>query len=186
MPVIGSEEWFALQVIPRHEKKVATLLEHCGCEHLLPVCKTGRRWSDRIKAIDLPLFPGYVFFRTQRPLMEIVRSVPGIIRIVSFGGKPHPVPEEDIEVLKRLTGLERDIRPSSYLNVGQRVRVVAGPLLGLTGIIIGVKKRFRLVLAVDLIMKSVSAEIEQSEVAPGIYGSGEYDPYPRIPHGHHE
>src|SRR5579871_6252125 len=110
MPVINSEDWFALQVVPRHEKKVDTLLGHSGCEHLLPVCNASRKWSDRVKTIEQPLFPGYVFFRTQRSLMEIVRSVPGIIRIVSFGGKPHPVPEEEIEALKRLTGVERDVR----------------------------------------------------------------------------
>jgi len=185
MPFFNSKDWFALQVMPRHEKKVDTLLDQSGCEHLLPTCLKGRKWSDRVKTLEQPLFPGYVFFRTQRSLMEIVRSVPGVIRIVSFGGKPEPVPGEDIEALKRLASTDRDVRPFSYLNVGQKVQVIAGPLQGLTGIITEFKKRYRLVIAVDLIMKSVSVEIEESEVAPG-NGGIKGDASPQMDLGHYE
>lgn len=97
--------------------------------------------------------------------MEAVRSTPGIIRIVCFGGKPHPVPDEDIEALRCVTGLAREIDPHPYLNAGQKVQVVSGPMAGVSGVIVQFKKRNRLVLSVDVIMKSVSVEIDDSEVA---------------------
>ena len=165
MPFCDTKHWFALQVVPRHEKAVDTILGHNGCEHLLPTCKIRRRWSDRVKTVEEPLFPGYVFCRSQRSLIEMARSVPGIIRIVSFGGKPHPVPDEEIDALKRIGCVENDVRPFPYLNVGQKVQVITGPLLGITGIITEFKKRCWLVMSVDFIMKSVSVEIERSEVA---------------------
>jgi transcription antitermination factor NusG len=186
MPFFDSKDWFALQVIPRHEKKVDILLGQNGCEHLLPTYLKGRKWSDRVKTIEQPLFPGYVFFRTHRSLMEIMRSIPGIIRIVSFGGRPGPVPEEDIEALKRLARTDRDVRPFSYLNVGQKVQVVAGPLQGLTGIITEFKKRCRLVIAVDMIMKSVAVEIKESEVAPGVCAGIKVNASPQMGLGQYE
>ena len=157
--------WFALQVVPRHEKSVDNILEYRGYTHFLPTYHVRRRWSDRIRLVEQPLFPGYVFCRSQSNLMEVIRDSPGIIRIVAFGTKPHPVPDKEIEALQQIVQGKREYSVFPYLNVGQKVRVISGPLTGISGTIMKFKNRDRLVISVDVIMKSVSVEIDQSEVA---------------------
>ena len=157
--------WFALQVMPRHEKSVDKFLEYKGYDHFLPTYCVRRRWSDRVRVVEEPLFPGYVFCRGQRDLMEVIRSSPGVIRIVAFGGRPHPVPDKEIEALQQIVRGKREYSASSYLNVGQKVQVISGPLTGIIGIITHFKNHDRLVISLDVIMKSVSVEIDQSEVA---------------------
>lgn len=163
---VEKERWFAVQVTPRHEKKVALLLEYKSYRHFLPTSQVRRRWSDRIKILDEPLFPGYVFCQSRAPLLSGLRGTPGIIRIVNFGGKPCPVPDCDIEDLLRVIQSGRDVAGCPYLAAGQTVQVVSGPLIGVSGTITQIKKRNRLVLSLDVIMKSISVEIGESEVAP--------------------
>jgi transcription antitermination factor NusG len=157
--------WFALQVVPRHEKSVDKILEYRGYTHFLPTYRVRRRWSDRVSVVEEPLFPGYVFCRSQSNLMETIRGSPGIIRIVTFGGRPHPVPDEEIEALQQIVRGKREYSAFRYLNVGQKVRVISGPLTGVSGTITQFKNRDRLVISLEVIMKSVSVEIDQSEVA---------------------
>jgi len=166
MLTIESEPWFALQVTPRHEKRVETILQHKNYGHFLPMCRTRRNWSDRIKTIEQPLFPGYVFVRCPLSSVGKVRGTPGIIRIVSFGGKPCPVPDAQIRALQRVIDSNRGLTSFPYLAAGQKVQIVAGPLSGITGIIIQLKNRHRLIVAVDLIMRSVSVEIDELEAEP--------------------
>ena len=162
----GEAIWFVLQVIPRHEGKVAKILELRGYAHFLPTYRTRRKWTDRVKVIEQPLFPGYVFCERHASLMEVVHRTPGIIRLVSFGGKPGVVAEEEISALKRIIDSDRDVCSFPFLSTGQKVEVIAGPLMGVSGIITQFKNRDRLVLSVELIMKSISVEIDRSEVAP--------------------
>jgi transcription antitermination factor NusG len=157
--------WFALQVVPRHEKSVDKMLELRGYNHFLPTYRVRRRWSDRVRVVEEPLFPGYVFCSSQSNLMEIVRGSFGIIRIVAFGGRPHPVPDKEIEALLRIVHGQREYSSCSYLSVGQKVQVISGPLTGISGTITRFKQRDRLVLSLEVIMKSVSVDIDQSEVA---------------------
>jgi transcription antitermination factor NusG len=161
-----SSPWLALQVFPRHEKKVDVILQNRGYVHFLPTCHRQRKWSDRVKTIEEPLFPGYVFCRGQQTLMEIVRATPGIVRIVSFGGKPYPISDKEIEALQCIVGCGREVGSLSYLCTGLKVKVVSGPLLGVTGMIIQVKNRNRLVLSVDVVMKSIHVDIDRAEVVP--------------------
>lgn len=157
--------WFALQVVPKHEKSVDSILEYRGYNHFLPTYRARRRWSDRVRFVEQPLFPGYVFCKSQRNLMEVIRSSPGIIRIVAFGGKPLPVPDKEIEALQQIVCGKREYSAFPYLSVGQKVQVISGPLTGISGTITQFKNRDRLVISLDVIMKSVSVEIDQSEVA---------------------
>lgn len=156
--------WFALQVVPRHEKSVDKILEYRGYNHFLPTYRVRRRWSDRVSVVEEPLFPGYVFCRSQSNLMEIIRGSPGIIRIVAFGGRPHPVPDKEIEALQQIVRGKREYSAFPYLNVGQKVQVISGPLTGVSGIITQFKNRDRLVISLEVIMQSVSVEIYRSEV----------------------
>jgi transcription antitermination factor NusG len=96
--------------------------------------------------------------------MEVIRGSPGIIRIVAFGGKPHPVPDKEIEALQQIIRGKREYSAFPYLNVGQKVHVISGPLTGISGTIMQFKNRDRLIISLDVVMKSVSVEIERWEV----------------------
>lgn len=160
-----SSSWFVLQVTPHHEMMVSSLLNYKGYQEFVPTYSTSRRWSDRQKLLTLPLFPGYVFCRAVTNAVGLVRATPGVIRIVGTGGKPSPVPDEQIDSLRQVINAGLNAQPCGrYLKAGQLVQIMRGPLTGVVGMIIRVKKSARLVLSVDLTMKSVWVEIDASEV----------------------
>jgi transcription antitermination factor NusG len=164
MSAYVSESWFAVQVAPRHEKKVATILEYKGYEHFLPTYQSRRKWSDRIKTIDQPMFPGYVFCRTgQQSTDALILTTPGAMRVVGFSGKPYPIAEEEIEAIRRVAA-SSNIEPIPYLKIGEKVRINSGPMAGVTGILTQIRNRHRLVISVDLIMKSIAVDIDMFDV----------------------
>jgi transcription antitermination factor NusG len=167
------ESWLALQVAPQHEKKVATVLEFKGFEQFYPTYKSKRRWSDRIKVILQPLFPGYVFCRSRQSGAGAILATPGVNRIVSFGGKPCPVPDQEIATLQKVVSAGVDPRPFPYLTTGQRVRIIQeGVLFGIVGILTQIKNSVRLVVSVDMITKSMSIEVNQHDVVPETMSTG--------------
>lgn len=158
--------WYAAYTTPRHEKKVALQMEGKRLECFLPLYRSVRRWKDRRKQLDLPLFPGYIFVRIALRDRLQVLQLPGVIQFVSFNGKPAALPDGEIEALSK--GLVGGLRaqPHPYLKVGRRVRVHSGPLSGLEGILVRRKEKFRVVLSIHLIQRSVAVEIDESEVEP--------------------
>lgn len=161
-----SLKWYALYTNGRHEKKVAQLLtsRHFNC--YLPMYRSVRRWQDRRKEIDLPLFPGYVFVHIALRSRLQALTVPGVVRIVTFDGKPAPVADCEIQALRQGLSCASDVKPHPYLKVGKRVRVRSGPFAGMQGILVRRKHAYRLVLSLDLIMRSLSVEVDESEVEP--------------------
>ena len=160
------ESWLALQVAPQHENKVAAILDYKGFEQFFPTYKSRRLWSDRIKIIIRPLFPGYIFCRSRRSKIAAILGTPGVNRIVSFGGKPCVIPDEDIGKLHTIVKAGMDPRPFPYLNTGERVRIIRdGVLFGMVGILTKIKNRSRLVVSVDMITKSISIEVDYQDVA---------------------
>ena len=124
-----------------------------------------RRWKDRRKELEMALFPGYVFVRLAPQDRLRVLQLPSAVRLVSFNGQPAVLPEPEIEALRqRLTG--GGVEPHPYLRVGRRVRVCGGPMQGLEGIIVRRKDRCRVVFSLDLIMRSVAVEVDESDVEP--------------------
>jgi transcription antitermination factor NusG len=96
-----------------------------------------------------------------------ILSTPGVVRVVSFGGKPCPIPDEDMAILRAMVNTGMDPRPFPYLTTGQRVRIVQeGALFGIVGILAKVKNHTRLVVSVDMIAKSMSIEIDHQDVIP--------------------
>ena len=160
------EYWFAVQVVPRHENKVASLLDYKGYQRFVPTYRSSRQWCDRKKVLELPLFPGYVFCRIVHGIAAgLVLTTPGVIRVVGFGGKPYPIPDHEIDAIQRVA-LSSDAVPVPYLKVGRRVQISNGPLSGVTGILTQVKNHHRLVVSVDLIMNSVSIDVDLLDVRP--------------------
>jgi len=159
-------QWFATYTRSRHEKTVAEHLSLRSVEFFLPIYETLRKWKNGRFKVQLPLFPGYVFVRI--PLKERIRvlQVPGVVRLVSFKGVPVALPQTDIEAIRNAlrTGIEAE--PHPYLKVGSRVRIKSGPLEGLQGILLRKKGKPRVVVSVDLIMRSVAIDIDALEVEP--------------------
>jgi transcription antitermination factor NusG len=161
-----SPQWYALYTRPRHEKQVVTQLQRKSIEYFLPLYESQRRWKDRRIQLQMPLFPGYVFVHMALRDRLQVLTIGGAIRFVAFDGRPAPLLERDVEALRQ--GLRQGLRPEPhpYLKVGRRVRVKSGPLAGTEGILQRKKDRFRLVLSLDLIMRSVAVEVDAADVEP--------------------
>lgn len=156
--------WFAVQTRSRYENLAAKQLNGRGYEVFLPFYQCRRRWSDRMQEFEVPLFPGYLFCRFNLQDRLPILTTPGVIQIVGIGKTPMPVDEEEITALQTAvrTGIPR--HPWPFLKVGQRVRVEAGPLSGLEGVLLNFKGRYRLVLSVSLLQRSVAVEVDSSWV----------------------
>ncbi len=159
--------WFAVFTSPRHEKRVQQHFSTRNVEHYLPIYHSPRKWRNGLKVVlDLPLFPGYIFVRIKRSERVRVLEVPGVLAIVEgTAGEMAPLPEGEVEALR--SGLHlRQAEPHSLLTVGERVRIRSGALAGLEGIVVRKKNSLRVVLTMDLIMQSVSVEVDGEELEP--------------------
>ncbi len=156
--------WYAAYTSPRHEKWVAGQMnDHC-IESFLPTYKSVRRWKDRRKELELPLFPSYVFVRIAlKNRLEVLR-LPGVVQFVTFQGKPAALPESDIEALRNGREANAALAPHPYLTTGRRVRVRNGAMAGVEGILTRRKDSFRVVIAIELIMRSVALEVDAADV----------------------
>jgi transcription antitermination factor NusG len=144
-----------------------------GYEEFLPLYRSRRRWSDRIKELDLPLFPGYLFcrFDVSDRLMPIL-TTPGVIGIVGAGKTPVPVDDEEIEAIRALLRSGLVVQPWPFLRVGSKVYIEGGPLAGVEGIISNTDKVYRLVVSVSLLQRSVAVEIDREWARPIAKGMG--------------
>lgn len=153
--------WYALQVRPRFEKVVATILKGKGYEEYLPCYKSQRRWSDRSKTIELPLFPGYTFCRVDVRDKLPVLVVPAVMSIVGIAKLPTPIGDEEIDAIKKVVGSGMPCTPWPSVQAGQSVCVVRGPLTGLEGTVFEVRSGVRLILSLPLLQRSISVEIDE-------------------------
>ena len=158
--------WYAIQTCANHEKRVLQQLGQRTVEAYLPQYESVRRWKDRRVRLDLPLFPGYVFVHLALRDRLRVLQTPSVVRLVGFGGQPAALPDQEIEALRQGLTHAMRIEPHPYMKVGQRVRVRSGPLQGLEGILARKKNVSRFVISLDLIMRSVAAEIDVAELEP--------------------
>lgn len=161
-----NEQWYALQVRPHFEKIVTRHLQHKGFSEYLPLYKPRRRWSDRVKEMDLPLFSGYTFckFDVQQKLQILV--APGVLSIVGIGRTPTPISDKEIASIERVVQSGLQYEPWPFTKVGQAGVVAKGSLAGLEGIAVEVKATFRLVVSLPLLQRSVAVEIERDCVEP--------------------
>ena len=160
-------QWFAVHTRSRHEKKVAEELEQRGILNFLPVMRQVRRWSDRKKVVDFPLFSCYVFVQiVPTPAARV--SVLSAYGVLGFVG-PHqgtPISPEQIESIRTLVLNDVHLTPESYIRVGQRVRIRGGALDGVEGVLAGAGKDRKLIVSVDTIQRSISVALEGYEVEP--------------------
>src|SRR5580692_3103213 len=138
-PGTDGHKWFALQVRTRWEGSTAVLLSGKGYQTLLPTYQTKKRWNGKLRQLDAPLFPGYVFcqFDTQKRLPILV--TPGVISVVSQGKVPLPVDEAEIAAIRTLVSSGVPVEPWPFLEIGQKVRIESDALQGLEGILVQFK-----------------------------------------------
>jgi transcription antitermination factor NusG len=164
-------QWYAAYTSSNHEKSVAAQLRERNVEHFLPLYRTVHRWRDRRVRLEVPLFPGYLFVRLALRDRMRVLEVPSVVRLVGFGEHPAALPEQEIETLRR--GFEGGVwaQPHPYLTKGRRVRIKDGPLAGLEGILLRRTNGLRVVISIELIMRSLAVEVDAADVMPQPNGS---------------
>ena len=137
-----------------------------GFEQFLPLYKSRRRWSDRIKLLEFPLFPGYVFCRIDPACRMQLLTLPGVQQIVGAGKTPIPIDNAEIAALQLAAQSGLSAEPWPFLRAGQQVLLKEGPLAGLEGLLVEVRKNYRLVLSVTLLNRAVAVEIDREWVTP--------------------
>jgi len=158
--------WYALRVRTRCEQVVVGGLRQREIVNFLPLYRTRRQWSDRIKTTYVPLFPGYVFARlNDQDLRRVVRVI-DCMYVVGRGNVPEPLAESEIEAVKRLVAEGAGVGPWPFCTLGQTVEVVRGALAGLRGIYLRAAGHDRLVVSLPLLQRSVATEVESCDVRP--------------------
>ena len=162
-----NQSWYAIRVRSRFERVASATLAGKGYEEFLPLYRARRRWSDRSKELDLPLFPGYLFcrFDVQERLLPIL-TTPGVISITGAGRIPVPIPDPEILAIQIMIGSGLCVQPWPLLSVGSKVLIERGPLAGIEGVLLNADKRYRLVVSVSLLQRSVAVEIDRDWIRP--------------------
>lgn len=163
---MNAPAWFAIWTRSRHEQVVREQIEAQGLEAFLPTITRWSRWKDRRKKIDWPLFPGYCFARFEPRQRLSVLKCPGVVSIVSIDGEIAPIPDVEIDGIRRLVTSELQYDPCPLIQEGSMVEVTHGPLKGVCGRLLRKGAHARLVLAVDLIGQAVSVEVDAADVRP--------------------
>jgi transcriptional antiterminator NusG len=158
--------WFAVRVRSNYEKVTELHLKDRGYERFAPSYRVETQWSDRKKEVDRVLFPGYVFCRLDPNNRLPVLSAPGVVGLVGCGKIPVPIPNEEIERIQRLVESGLLVRPWPFLELGQTVLIERGPLTGMEGILVEERGECRLVLSINLLRRSVAAEVDRAWVRP--------------------
>jgi transcription elongation factor/antiterminator RfaH len=156
--------WYALYTRPRHEKKVHDSLIEKDIETFLPLKKEMRRWKDRRKLVEMPLFNGYVFINIELKNRLDALQTHGVVRMISFGGEPAQIPDWQIEQLKRVIANSESLQPEEYLKVGDFVEVTDGPLAGIRGYLRETRGESRIAILIDGIYQSTSFVVDKSIV----------------------
>jgi transcription antitermination factor NusG len=162
------EQWYAIRTRSRHEKMVAEQLERQGIESFLPLVKHTRKWSDRMKEVDLPLFSGYNFVRvvlSSRDRLRVLQTH-GVAGFVGINGFGTAIPESQIQDIRTLLASKLPFEEQAFLRVGQRVRVRGGALDGVEGILSAQNEDRSLVISLEPIQRSLSVRIQGYSVEP--------------------
>ncbi len=158
--------WYALATRHQHEKKVHARLQQKAVTSFLPLHSTCRQWSDRRKQIAEPLFSCYVFVKIALKESLSILQTDGAIRLVSFNNVPAPIPEIQIEAIRRLLAEKTSFEKVNEWEIGQEVEVTAGPFKGIRGTLQRINGQSRLVIAIPALRQALSVEIDADLVKP--------------------
>ncbi|ODS34469.1 MAG: transcription antitermination protein NusG [Candidatus Scalindua rubra] len=159
--------WYAIHTRSRHEKQVDLFLSEKGIETFLPLIHTLSRRRDRKKYVDIPLFPGYLFVYAEKEHLDSVKYTRGVARIIGTDiNEPTPIPDKQILDIKSIMETDVKLDPFPYLKKGRWVRIKAGPLRGVEGILVERKGHYKIVIRIDLLQKGAAAEVYIADVEP--------------------
>ena len=156
--------WYALYTRPRFERKVDFELRRKGLQPLVATRTVERIWSDRLKKIDEPLFPCYVFVNANPTERHLSLETAGVVRMVGFNGRPSRISEFEIQSIQRVMRYGFDPKPVEFLLSGDQVEVVSGPLSGLRGFFQEDRGKSRFVMTIPAIKQSISIEIDKRQI----------------------
>lgn len=160
---ISEYRWYAIYTRPRAEKQVFQRLLETGIEAFLPLQRTFRKWSDRKKLIEKPLLSSYVFVNTNKKGFPKVYRTNGVVKFISFEGKPVSIPQKQIDNLRLLVNSDAEIEVTTEkFSQGDSVEVVSGSLIGLTGELIRIGTKNRVVVRIDKLEQNLLLKIPKS------------------------
>ena len=159
--------WYAVRVQSKFERVASTVLQDRGFEDFLPLYQASHQWSDRVKRLELPLFPGYLFCRIDlaKGLLPVV-TAPGVLGLVSAGRHPLEIPEAEIETVRLVIQSGLPTIPWPGLQAGSPVLVERGPLAGVEGVVLSADKACKLIVSVTMLQRAVAVEIQRDWVRP--------------------
>jgi transcription antitermination factor NusG len=167
LPISAPDDmWYALHTRSNFEQRVADELMNKGLETFLPVVRELRQWKDRKKVITLPVFPGYVFvcFIDKPSIKMNVLKTSGVVRILGRGDRPEPIPESEINSIRILLSAKSPFSGHEFLKAGDKVRIKRGALKDVEGYLVRVKNQTRIVVSINLLSQSISAEVSSRDV----------------------
>lgn len=159
----SEEKWYAIYTRPRAEKLVYQRLMEEGIETYLPLQKTYRMWSDRKKLVEKPLLTSYIFVKIIRHNFPKVYKTNGVVKFVSFEGQPASIPQNQIDILRLLIDSNAEIEVSSERYApGDKVEVISGSLIGLTGELIRIGSHNRVIIRIDKLDQNLILKIPKT------------------------
>lgn len=153
--------WFVAYTLSRFEKKVHERLKMMSVYSFLPLHLVMRKWSDRNKRVEVPLFPNYIFVCLPKKEMYKVLTIPGVVKFISCEGQPVTIPESEIEMIRKMISYGSGIcveNSNTMIEKGDKVRITEGPFNGIEGTIISKQGKQRLVVMLEKIDKTISVE----------------------------
>ena len=165
--------WYAVRLRSNFERCSSQILQEKGYPTFLPLHRTRRVWSDRTKELEVPLFSGYTFCRFDPQNRLAILTTPGVVGILESSAGPIPVEESEIEAVRTLLKSGLPVGPWPFVREGQRVVVERGPFTGVEGLVASVKNRYRLIVSLSLLQRSVAVEIDRECVRPLSPGAGQ-------------
>jgi transcription antitermination factor NusG len=159
----GEYKWYAVYTRPRAEKIVYERLTDADIETFLPMQKTYRVWSDRKKMVEKPLLPSYIFVKTNKHNFPKVYKTTGVVKFITFEGNPASIPQNQIDNLRLLINSDAEIEVTSgKFAQGDKVEVISGSLVGLTGELIKIGTRNRVVVRIDRLDQNLILKIPKA------------------------
>jgi len=162
-----TKQWYALHIRSQHEKTVRVELTAKGIENFVLMVPEIHQWKDRKKTVEIPVFPGYIFVRIvnrETDVLSVVRTT-GAVRILGGTDGIEPIPDSEIEALRRLLDSKLPFMPHPCFNAGDRVKVKRGALRHVEGTLMRVNEnQGRLVLAIEMLSRAVAVEVDLRDV----------------------
>ena len=163
---VAESRWYAAYTNPRAEKRVYQRLVDAGIETFLPLQKSKRKWSDRIKWVEKPLINSYIFVKVKPIQFPIVFRTTGIVKLITFEGRPVSIPEAQINNMRLLVDSDADIEVTfEKFEKGDNIEVIAGSLSGLRGELIKTGTKKRVIVRIDSLEHNILVTIPQTFIS---------------------